>query len=381
MNQTPNERIFLSPPHMGGKEQHYVQQAFESNFIAPVGENISGFEADISQYLNYRRKAVTLNSGTAAIHLALILAGVKAGDEVICQSFTFCGSCNPIAYLGAKPVFVDSERDTWNLSPLFLEEAIQDRLRNGKKPAAVIAIHLYGMPYMVDEINAIAKKYEIPIIEDSAEAIGAWYDQKPCGTLGDYGIFSFNGNKLITTGGGGALLVKTKALYDRALYLATQARQPAAYYEHTEIGYNYRMSNVSAGIGRGQMEVLESHLKARKEVNNFYRKLFRNILGVTVQGEPDAKFKSNFWLTTILVDPSEAPFTNKILLDAFAEANIESRPLWKPMHLQPIYQNAPYYGDQVCEDLYNSGLCLPSGSAMGSKEFDRIEKVIKKLIG
>jgi len=373
-------KIWLSSPHMGGNEKKYIDDAFAGNWIAPLGPNVTGFEEDLEHYFGGGQHVAALSSGTAAIHLGLIMLGVGAGDEVLCQSMTFSASANPIAYLGATPVFVDSEPDTWNICPNFLEEAIIDRLAKGKKPKAIIAVHLYGMPYKVDEINAIASKYEIPVLEDAAEALGSTYNGKKCGTFGTIGILSFNGNKIITTSGGGALVINNKAVKERAVYLATQARDDKPYYQHTEIGYNYRLSNISAGIGRGQMEVLNRNVNLRRGINNFYRDFFKDINGVTVFTEYNEKYYSNFWLTTILIDKEVTGgiTPEKVRLELLND-NIEARPLWKPMHLQPVFKNAPYYGADVCERLFNNGLCLPSGSNMGSEELQRITIALKRI--
>ncbi|MFV5688886.1 DegT/DnrJ/EryC1/StrS family aminotransferase [Flavobacterium sp. ZT3R25] len=372
-------KIWLSAPHMGGSELKYIQEAFDSNWIAPVGSNIDCFEHDLEKYLGSGHVAA-LNSGTAAIHLGLILLGVQAGDAVICQSITFSASANPILYLGATPVFIDSEPETWNLCPIALEEAIVDMMGKGKKPKAIIAVHLYGVPYKVDAIRALADKYSIPILEDSAEALGSSYKGQPCGTFGDIGIFSFNGSKIITTSGGGALVAHSKKLKEKAIFLATQARDAAPHYQHSEIGYNYRMSNISAGIGRGQMEVLDYHISLRRNVHEFYVGLFAAIEGVTVLKVPNATYFSNCWLTTILINPLETHgITRETLRLALEAENIESRPLWKPMHLQPVFCNYPYYGNRIAETLFNNGLCLPSGSNMTPEDCNCIKSVILKL--
>ena len=375
-----SSKIWLSSPHMGGKEQKYIDEAISTNWVAPLGPNVTGFELDLEKYLVENSKVASLSSGTAAIHLGLILLGVKPKDEVICQSMTFSASANPIVYLGACPIFIDSELETWNMCPETLEIAIKDRIKKGKKPKAIIAVHLYGMPFKVDEIRAIANQYEIPILEDSAEALGSTYKNKKCGTFGDIGILSFNGNKIITTSGGGAIITKSKELKDKAIFLATQARDAAPHYQHSEIGYNYRMSNICAGIGRGQMEVLENHIAKRRVMHQFYKNIFLDNEAVKVFSEPNSNFYSNYWLSTILIDPSKRNKKSKenlrILLQ---DANIESRPLWKPMHLQPVFSNAPYYGEQVAENLFEKGLCLPSGSNLSEKEKARIEKVLNCL--
>lgn len=367
------DKIYLSSPHMGGTEQNYINEAFEQNWIAPLGPNVTGFENDLESYLGSDAKVAALSSGTATIHLALILLGVKSGDEVICQSFTFSASANPIVYQGAIPVFVDSEIDTWNICPIALEEAIKDRIEKGKKPKAIIAVHLYGMPFKADEVLAIANKYEIPLIEDSAEALGSIYKGQKCGTFGVFNVLSFNGNKIITTSGGGALVCKTKEAKEKTVFLATQARDVAPHYQHSEIGYNYRMSNICAGIGRGQMEVLDKHIGLRREMNKFYRELFQNIDGVEVFSEPNSDYFSNHWLSAILLKDYE---TREKLRLALEEENIESRPLWKPMHLQPVFKDCPYYGKNVAEELFENGLCLPSGSNLNLQDKNRLKEVI-----
>lgn len=372
-----SSKIWLSSPHMGGNEQKFVNEAFDTNWVAPLGPNVTGFENDLSHYLNQNSFIAALSSGTAAIHLGLILLDVKAGDEVICQSFTFSASANPILYQGATPVFVDSEKDTWNMCPTALEEAIVDRMAKGKKPKAIIAVHLYGMPFKVDELRKVATKYEIPILEDSAEALGSAYKGQKCGTFGDIGILSFNGNKIITTSGGGALVTSKKEIQEKAVFLATQARDNAPHYQHSHIGYNYRLSNICAGIGRGQMEVLENHVQLRRAMHDFYIDLFAAIDGVTVFNEPNSEFYSNHWLSAIVLDSSKLNGkTSQDLRLALEQENIESRPLWKPMHLQPIFYNYPYYGKNISEELFNNGLCLPSGSNLTDLEKSKIKASI-----
>ena len=373
-------RIWLSSPHMGGGEQKYVNEAFDTNWIAPLGPNVNGFEQDLENYLGEANKVAALSSGTGAIHLALVLAGVKHGDEVLCQSFTFCATANPITYLGAVPVFIDSEKDTWNMSPEYLEIAIRERISEGKKPKAILLVHLYGMPAKMDEIVAIANQYEITLIEDAAEALGSTYKGKKCGTFGEYGVLSFNGNKIITTSGGGALVCKNQEVKEKAVFLATQARDNAAHYEHSEIGYNYRMSNIVAGIGRGQMEVIDRHIKLRQEMNMFYRDLFSNIEGVSVLENPSSDFISNHWLSCIIIDQEKAGFNREDLRLKLLEDNIESRPLWKPMHLQPIFEQHKFYGKDVSENLFNNGLCLPSGSNLSVEDKTRIKSVINSML-
>lgn len=374
-----NPRIYLSSPHMGGTELHYVNDAFDTNWIAPLGPNVEGFEISLEDYLGKGHYVAALSSGTAALHLALLLLGVGNGDEVICQSLTFSASANPIVYLGGTPVFVDSEVKTWNMSPEHLEEAIKDRIAKGSKPKAIIAVHLYGMPFMVEEIIGIAKKYDIPLIEDSAEALGSKYKNKPCGTFGEISILSFNGNKIITTSGGGALVSKNEAIKFEAVFLATQARDEAPHYEHSQIGYNYRLSNICAGIGIGQMEVLDKHVDLRRENNYFYTKLFSKADGVIVFTEPGPDYHSNHWLSCITID-EKAGFSPKALRLAMAGDNIECRPLWKPMHLQPVFKSAPYYGADISEKLFKNGLCLPSGSNLSVEDKQRIRDVIQKFV-
>jgi dTDP-4-amino-4,6-dideoxygalactose transaminase len=365
---------------MGGNEQKFVNEAFDTNWVAPLGPNVNGLEKDLENYLGNESHVGALSSGTAAIHLGLILLGVKAGDEVICQSMTFSASANPILYLGATPIFIDSENETWNICPNALEEAIIARLTTGKKPKAIIAVHLYGVPYQIEAIKAISVKYDIPVLEDSAEALGSSYKSQKCGTFGNIGVLSFNGNKIITTSGGGAIVAASKELKDRAVFFATQSRDDAPHYQHSEIGYNYRMSNICAGIGRGQMEVLDAHVQLRRDMHDFYVDLFKNIDAVTVFTAPNSDYFANYWLSSILVAPSEATGINREALRlAFDAANIESRPLWKPMHLQPIFCNYPYYGEKVAENLFENGLCLPSGSNLAQEDRDRIKKVVQRF--
>ena len=370
-------KIWLSSPHMGGNEQKYVNEAFESNWIAPLGPNVTGFEQDLETYLGNNVFVGALSSGTAALHLALILLKVKVGDEVICQSMTFSASANPIVYQGATPIFVDSEKDTWNICPNALETAIKERIYKGKKPKAIIAVHLYGMPFKVNDIKAIANKYEIPLIEDSAEALGSAFKGQKCGTFGDISILSFNGNKIITTSGGGAIVTKNELLKNEAVFLATQARDIAPHYQHSKIGYNYRLSNICAGIGRGQMEILDSHIEKRREMHQFYKNVFVDQEGITIFSEPNEDYYSNHWLSAILVNSEKNNGKSREDLRLQLEKeNIESRPLWKPMHLQPVFKNAPYYGGSVSEELFNNGLCLPSGSNLNSDDVVRIKSVL-----
>ncbi|OJW81718.1 MAG: pyridoxal phosphate-dependent aminotransferase [Bacteroidetes bacterium 46-16] len=370
------QKIWLSSPHMGGTEEKYVQEAFDSNWVAPLGPNVNGFEQDIANYLQDDMHVAALTSGTSALHLGLILLGVQPGDEVICQSFTFSASANPIKYLGATPVFVDSEDETWNMSPRFLEEAIMDRVAKGKKPKAIIPVHLYGMPAKMDEIMAIADRYDIPVLEDAAEALGSSINGKMCGTFGKIAALSFNGNKIITTSGGGALVAHDKELVNKARFLSTQARDEAPHYQHSHVGYNYRMSNICAGIGRGQMEVLDTRIAQRRRIYNWYTEEMGTIPGVSFVTEPEGYF-SNRWLTTILVDPKQSNITRETLRLAFESKNIESRPLWKPMHMQPVFEGCPFYGDGTSERLFEQGLCLPSGSNLGDTELTRIKAVIQ----
>ena len=338
------------------------------------------FEREVEKHFGFSRKITALNSGTSAIHLALILAGVKENDEVLCQSFTFSASANPIVYQRAKPIFIDSERQTWNMSPAFLEEAILDRIAKGKKPKAIIFVHLYGMPAKIDEIVNLAKKYNIILIEDAAEALGSSYKRQKCGTFGDFAILSFNGNKIITASGGGALISKNEREKQRAVFLATQARDSAIHYQHSEIGYNYRMSNVLAEIGRGQMRVLDKHVELRRKNNEFYLNLLEEVDGVTVYREPSKDYYSNHWLSCILIDPSITGFTREELRLQLEKDNIECRPLWKPMHLQPVFKNCKYYGSNIAEVLFGKGLCLPSGSNLTDDDRERIAESIRKLL-
>lgn len=371
-----HSKIYLSSPHMGGHEQKYIQEAFDTNWVAPLGPNVTGFEQDIENYIGKNSFVGALSSGTAAIHLGLILLGVKAGDEVLCQSMTFSASANPILYQGALPVFVDSEIGTWNMCPIALENAIVDRIAKNKKPKAIITVELYGMPYNVEGVNAVAEKYQIPILEDSSEALGSTYKGQKCGTFGTISSLSFNGNKIITTSCGGAIVTRTKELRDKAVFFATQSRDIAPYYQHSEIGYNYRMSNICAGIGRGQMEVLDSHVELRRHRNAWYQDFFKSIPGVTVFKEPSSDYFSNHWLTAIVIDPKIVGKTNEDLRLALDAVNIESRPLWKPMHLQPLFANNPYYGTGVAEKLYADGLCLPSGSNLIEEDDERIAEAL-----
>lgn len=371
-------RILLSYVHMGGTERDWVEKAFESEWIVPLGPNVDEFEHRLEKYLG-APNVVALSAGTAAIHLALVALGVGSGDEVICQSFTFAASANPIKYQGADPVFVDSELDTWNMSPDALEEAIIDRKKQtGHYPKAIIPVYLYGMPAKMDEIRAIADKYGIPIVEDSAEALGSEYKGKKCGTLGNYGCLSFNGNKIITTSGGGALVCHSKEEADRVKFYATQAREQRPYYYHETIGYNYRLSNVSAGIGCGQMDVLQPHVELRRAIHNFYTKELAEIDGLSVQQNPSTDFNSNFWLSTVLIDPKTGKDPES-LRQFMLDAGVETRRLWRPMHMQPVFADAPYYGDTTCETLFDRGLCLPSGSGLKEEELRYVADKIKEF--
>lgn len=365
---------------MGGTERNYVTEAFDTNWVAPLGPNVNGFEQDLASFLKNDVAVAALSAGTAAIHLSLILLGVRAGDEVICQSMTFSASANPITYVGAVPVFVDSEADTWNMSPEFLEAAIKDRMAKGKKPKAIIPVHLYGMPANMPAILEIAARYDIPIIEDAAEALGSSINGRMCGTFGEIGILSFNGNKIITTSGGGALVSRNAALVEKTRFLSTQARDNAPHYEHSHIGYNYRMSNICAGIGRGQMEVLEERIAQRRAMFDWYRSILEEVPGISFVEEPGGCY-SNRWLTTIVIDPAKANGqTRESLRLAFEKENIESRPLWKPMHLQPVFSGTAFYGDGTSAQLFENGLCLPSGSNTTEEDKARIKEVILRVL-
>lgn len=410
------KRIYLCLAHMGGQEQQFIQEAFDTNWVVPLGPNVNGFEADLETFVGEDKKVVALSAGTAAVHLALLACGVGPGDEVICQSFTFCASANPITYLGGIPVFVDSEPDTWNMDPALLERAIQDRIaKTGKKPKAIIPVYLYGMPAKLDEIMAVADRYEIPVIEDAAEGFGSKYKGQVCGTFGRFGVLSFNGNKMITTSGGGALICKDDAAKTEVMFYATQARESYPYYQHEHIGYNYRMSNICAGIGRGQMLVADAHIAHHKHICALYKELFADVKGVALHMNPSEEYDSNYWLNTILLDPDVhicgeedayasgiqgavggaagvthqaqtihtdcEPNRNvealRIVLD---RAGIEARPLWKPMHKQPVFAKAPYYENGVSESLFKQGLCLPSGPCVTDEDVHYIVETIKKNI-
>ena len=410
------KRIFLCLAHMSGQEMKFVQEAFDTNWVVPLGPNVNGFEKDLESFMGQQKRIVALSSGTAAVHLALIACGVKAGDEVIVQTFTFCASSHPITYLGAKPVFVDSESDTWNMSPELLEEAIKDRIaKTGRKPKAIVLVYLYGMPAKIDEILSVAERYDIPVVEDAAEGFGSRYDRQMVGTFGRYGVLSFNGNKMITTSGGGALVCPDSESYNRVMYFATQARESYPYYQHTEIGYNYRMSNICAGIGRGQMTVIDEHIRHHQHIAQLYREAFKEVEGIDFHDNPDERTDSNFWLNTITIAPdlkvkgqenayktivkgavggvagvvhqaSTAhtdcePNANVEAMRLYLDrAGIESRPLWKPMHRQPVYQDAPAYLNGVSEELFHCGLCLPSGPMVTDEDVARIIHTIKDSV-
>jgi dTDP-4-amino-4,6-dideoxygalactose transaminase len=374
------ERIWLSLAHMGGKEQDFIQEAFDTNWVVPLGPNVDGFEEDLQEFLGEGVHVVALSAGTAAIHLGLVQLGVTQGDEVICQSFTFSASANPITYQGGKPVFVGSEPDTWNMSPRFLREAINDRIaQTGRKPKAIIPVHLYGMPARMDEILAIADGYGIPVLEDAAEALGSEYRGRKCGTFGEFACLSFNGNKMITTSGGGALVCRTAEEAARTKFFATQARDKAPHYQHSHIGYNYRMSNICAGIGRGQMYVLEDHIARRREINQLYRTLLQDVPGIAFHTNPNEDFDSNYWLTCIVVNADVTGFTREEVRLRMEQENIETRPLWKPMHLQPVFADCPYYGDNTEGRLFDDGLCLPSGPALTNEDIARVATIIKEM--
>lgn len=374
------DRIYLSPPHLGRHELNYLHKAVEDNWVAPIGPNLTGFEADLCAFTGVGH-AVALTSGTAAIHLGLLLLGVGPGDEVLCPSFTFVATANPIVYCGATPVFVDSEADTWNICPERLREAITDRIGRGKKPKALILVHLYGMPAKLDELLAVAQEFEVPVLEDAAEALGARYRGRPLGSFGQVSVFSFNGNKILTTSGGGALLTPDAGLAQKALFLATQAKDPAPHYQHSQIGYNYRLSNLLAGIGRGQMELLEDRVKRRREIFNWYKENLAGLPGLAVAPATEpAGSHANRWLTTILLAPAETAATPETLRQHLETRHIESRPLWKPLHLQPLFAEAPSYGGAVCADLFARGLCLPSGTAMTDDDLRRVAKAVREAL-
>lgn len=367
-----DEKIWLSSPHMGGFEQNYINEAFESNWIAPMGPNVIEFERDLELYLKNNSYVTALSSGTAAIHLALVMLGIKTGDEVLCQTKTFVASVNPVVYLGATPILVDSETKTWNMCPEMLEKAIKERIHKGIKPKAIIAINIYGMPYNVDAIHSLANEYGIAVIEDSAEALGSQYFGQPCGTFGDFSILSFNGNKIITTSGGGALVSRHSNDKDKALYLATQAKDPGMDYSHSQLGFNYRMSNISASIGRGQMHVLGDRIESRRNVFKYYYSKLKHINQLEFLLEPEGYF-SNRWLTCILTDSESS---KNDILNLFAKHNIDARPSWKPMHLQALYEKCPSYLNGVSDDLYKRGICLPSGSNLSEEQLDKVINVL-----
>lgn len=374
-----NERILMSRVHLGGNEKKYIDKAFEDDWVLPLGPNVDDFEHRLEQYLD-ADAVVALSAGTAAIHLGLVMLGVAPGDEVICQSFTFAASANPIIYQGARPVFVDSEAGSWNMDPEQLERAIVERRRiTGRYPKAIIPVDLYGMPARLDEICDIAARYGIPVLEDAAEALGSVYKGRKCSTWGDYGALSFNGNKIITTSGGGALVCPDKESAGRVKFYATQARENRPYYYHETIGYNYRLSNISAGIGCGQMEVLEPHIESRRRNHAIYMSELADIAAISVHDNPSADFNSNFWLTTILIDPASGHTPDELRL-AFADAGIESRLLWRPMHMQPVFADAPYYGSDICENLFDTGLCLPSGSSLTDSDLEEVISIIRRTI-
>jgi len=375
------DRIYLSPPHLGRHELNYLHKAVEDNWVAPIGPNLDGFEADICTAAGVPY-CVALNSGTAALHLGLLLLGVGPGDEVLCPSFTFVATANAILYCGATPVFVDSEAETWNACPERLREAIADRIRLGKKPKALLLVHLYGMPAQLAEILALATEFDIPILEDAAEALGASWQRQPLGSFGRVGVFSFNGNKILTTSGGGALVTHDPALAAQARFLASQAKDPAPHYQHSQVGYNYRLSNLLAGIGRGQMELLPDRVKRRRQIFDWYREHLASLPGLALAPtpEPTGSF-SNRWLTTILLDPAATNATPESVRQHLETRHIESRPLWKPMHLQPLFAESPMYGGAVCAGLFGRGLCLPSGTAMGDDELRRVAKALREALG
>lgn len=373
-------KILLSSPHMGGNELKYIHQAFENNWVAPLGPNVNNFEHDLEDFLQEDVTVACLSSGTAALHLALILLDVQADDEIFCQTLTFSASANPIAYVCAKPVFIDSENDTWNMCPQVLRAGLETKKKQGKLPKAVIVVHLYGMPAKMDEISAICEEFGVPLLEDAAEALGSSFKGQKCGTFGKMSILSFNGNKIITTSGGGALIVKDKEDKKKAIFLATQARDDEPHFQHSHIGYNYRLSNISAGIGRGQMEVLDDRVAARRNNHQFYKNIFQNIDGIQVLTEPNGDYFSNHWLSAIIIDPEKTGFTSEHLRIELLKEHIESRPLWKPMHMQPIFQDAEYFGNGVAEKLFENGLCLPSGSNLTDEDLQRISTVIESVL-
>jgi dTDP-4-amino-4,6-dideoxygalactose transaminase len=382
MDKIVNKRIYLSPPHLGGKESIYIQEALDSNWIAPVGENVDRFQADLEAFLGDGVRVAALSSGTAALHLALVVLGIKAGDEVLCQSFTFSASVNPILYLQAFPVLIGSEPETWNMCPVELERAIKDRIGKGKLPKAVILVDLYGMPCKMDELLAVAAKYNIPVIEDAAESLGSEFNGKHCGTFGEVAILSFNGNKIITCSSGGAIVSHNREYIEQTGFYAGQAKDPAPFYKHSKVGYNYQLSNILAGIGRGQMNVLNEHIAAKREINAFYRSELSAIDGISFHTEPDSRYFSNYWLSAMLLDHTKIKKTPLQICETMSSLyNIECRLLWNPMHLQPVFKDVPYYGTGVSERLFASGLCLPSGSNLSREDLHRVVTALKKIIG
>jgi len=374
------KKIHLSASNVNHKEILYIQEAINRKEFSNYGANLREFQIQLKEYFRERREVVLLNSGTSAIHMALINLGVKRGDEVICQSFTFAASAFPILYQGAKPVFIDSENDTWNICPNLLEEAVKARIEKGIRPKAIIIVHSYGMPARMDDIIEISNKYEIPVVEDAAESLGSSYKGIRCGAFGDFGVLSFNGNKIITTSGGGVLLCKTKFQKENSIFLSNQAKNNNSFYEHSEVGYNYAMSNIIAGIGRSQMEILDENVKIKRVIHTYYNRLFKNIDGIKLSNEPDINFCSNYWLNCALIDKSTTGFTSEYLIKGLAKENIECRPLWRPMHIQPLFKNSLFYGPGVSESLFNSGICFPSGSDLSDDDLNRIQEAIEKYI-
>ncbi|SNR68960.1 aminotransferase class I/II-fold pyridoxal phosphate-dependent enzyme [Hymenobacter mucosus] len=379
MRSQDYDRLYLSPPHLGRHELNYLHKAIEDNWVAPAGPNLDGFERDICEFTGAEH-CVALTSGTAAIHLGLRLLGVGPGDEVLCPSFTFVATANPVLYLGATPIFIDSEADTWNMCPQRLREALEQLCQQGRRPKALLLVHLYGMPAKLRELLALAAEFEIPVLEDAAEALGASYDGRPLGTFGDVGVFSFNGNKILTTSGGGALVTNNSAWAQKTRFWATQAKDAAPYYQHSEVGYNYRLSNLLAGIGRGQMELLEDRVKKRREIYAWYREQLKFVPGLTFGPTEPTGGRSNRWLTTILLNPAETEVTPEQLRLHLENHNIESRPLWKPLHLQPLFTTAPMHGGEVCTNLFQRGLCLPSGTAMEEADLRRVAHAIQAIV-
>ena len=382
-----NKKVYLCLAHMSGNEMKFIQEAFDTNWVVPLGPNVNGFEEDLEKFVGEGKKVVALASGTAAVHLGMVSLGVGPGDEVVCQSFTFAASCNPARYLGATPVFVDSEEKTWNIDPNILEDAVKDRIRKtGRKPKAIVPVYMYGMPAYIDEVLAVGKQYDIPVLEDSAEAFGSLYKGRMTGSLGEYGVMSFNGNKMITTSGGGALICPNEEAKKRIMFYATQAREDKPYYLHEHIGYNYRMSNVCAGIGRGQMTVVHDHIEHHRKIAAMYAEAFEGHPIVKVHTEPEEYMRSNFWLSTITFETGDtnisemepAPIVMEAMA-ALAAEDIESRPLWRPMHTQPVYNGAPAYINGTCERLFKKGLCLPSGPCVDDSDVERVIKTIKKV--